>query len=268
VTINLPSHQDIKTCCATLYTTDLARYLLGDSFHPGGLSLTKRLGEMLGLCPGDRVLDVAAGRGASALFLARQFQCEVVGLDYAAENVAQATALAEQAGLAGWVRFEQGDAESLPFGDAEFDAVICECAFCTFPNKPAAAAEFARVLKPGGRIGLSDLTRNGSLPPELDGLLAWIACVADARPPEEYAAYLQQAGLPVCRVEPHNTALAELVRTIQGKLLGAEVLVKLNKLELPGVELDEAKSLARAAAQAVRHGQLGYTLVAGTKAEG
>jgi ubiquinone/menaquinone biosynthesis C-methylase UbiE len=65
--------------------------------------------------------------------------------------------------------------------------VICECAFCTFRDKSAAASEFARVLKPGGKVGLSDLTRSGILPAELDGLLAWVACIADARPISEYA---------------------------------------------------------------------------------
>ena len=50
--------------------------------------------------------------------------------------------------------------------------VVCECAFCTFPDKSRAAAEFARVLRSGGRVGISDLTRSGELPGELDGLLA------------------------------------------------------------------------------------------------
>ena len=53
---------------------------------------------------------------------------------------------------------------------------------CTFPNKQTAAGEFSRVLKPGGRLGLSDLTRTAGLLPELDGLLSWIACIGDARP--------------------------------------------------------------------------------------
>ena len=64
--------------------------------------------------------------------------------------------------MAHLVRFEQGDAERLTLDDGQFDAVICECAFCTFPDKRAAAAEFARVLKPGGTVGLTDLTRSGA----------------------------------------------------------------------------------------------------------
>jgi ubiquinone/menaquinone biosynthesis C-methylase UbiE len=163
------------------------------------------------------------------------------------------------------VCFKRGDAESLPFGDAEFEAVLCECAYCTFPDKRAAASEFARVLKPGGRVGLSDLTRYGPLPRELEGLLAWIACIADAQPVEQYAAHLQSAGFTIDCIEPHNDALGAMVKAIRAKFLGAELLVKLTQMDLPGVEFEQAKQLARAAAGAVREGKLGYALLIGVK---
>ena len=79
---------EVKTCCARVYETEAARLLLGDSFHPGGVQLTARLGELLDLGPSSRVMDVAAGRGTSALFLAERFGCEVVGVDYGAQSVA------------------------------------------------------------------------------------------------------------------------------------------------------------------------------------
>ena len=96
----------LKTCCAALYASDRARPLLGDSFHAGGLALTERLGTLLDLKPNQRVLDVAAGRGASALFLAHCFGCRVVGVDYGGTAIAEANALAVEIGLAGRVRFE------------------------------------------------------------------------------------------------------------------------------------------------------------------
>jgi len=258
--------EEIKACCAALYESDWARLLLGDSFHPGGLALTERLGQLLGLQPSQRVLDVATGKGTSAIFLAQHFGCEVVGVDYGLASVRAATNQAEKAGVSQLVHFEQGDAERLRFPAGSFDVVICECAFCIFSDKSAAATEFARVLRPGGRIGLSDLTRSGPMPPALKGLLAWMACLADAQPVEEYTAYCEQAGLTIEQVEGHNTALGELVGTVQAKLLGAELLVKLKQLDLPGANFDQVKSLARAAAEAVRRGQLGYALVVATKA--
>jgi len=78
---------ELKSCCANLYESDFARILLGDSFHPGGLNLTGRLGELLGLAPGVRVLDVASGKGTSAMYLAKRFGCEVVGVDFGASDV-------------------------------------------------------------------------------------------------------------------------------------------------------------------------------------
>lgn len=256
----------VKSCCADLYQSDLARLLLGDSFHPGGLLLTERLGELLDLRPGQRVLDVATGQGTSAIFLAQRFGCEVVGVDYGAGSVEAASLRADLAGVSDLVRFERGDAEQLRFADQSFDAIICECAFCTFLNKAAAAQEFFRLLRPGGRAGLSDLTRSGPLPPELEGLLAWTACIADARPIEEYSFCLESAGLTIQRIELRNAALREMVREIRTKLLGAEVLVKLKKLTLPpGLDLEQAKIMAEHAAEAVRQGKLGYALLTGLK---
>src|SRR5665213_1735017 len=218
---------ELKSCCAAVYQSDLARMLLGDSFHPGGQRLTARLGEQLGLGPGVRVLDVASGKGESAIFLARQFGCQVAGVDFGAQNVREANYNAATAQVTHLVSFIEGDAERLNLSDADFDAVICECAFCTFPDKCAAASEFARILRPEGRLGMSDLTRQGALARDLEGLLAWIACIAAARPVEEYAGYLEEAGFDVATIESHNNALAETAHDVQGRLLGIEIMVKL-----------------------------------------
>ena len=125
--------------------------------------------------------------------------------------------------LLGYV-VERADAERLDFMSGSFDAVICECAFCTFSDKSAAATEFARVLRPGGRVGLSDITRGPALPKELDGLLARIACIADAQPIEGYQGYLRAAGLNVNYLEKHDEALGGMIQKARGKLLGAEIL--------------------------------------------
>lgn len=251
---------EIKACCATLYESDVAKLLLGDSFHPGGLALTKRLGALLKLGAGKRVLDVASGKGESACFLAEHFGCEVVGIDYSARNVEESSTRSTNL-----VSFIKADAERLPFDDASYDALFCECAFCTFPDKHRAAVEFSRVLKPGGVVGLSDLTRNGPLPPALEGLLAWISCIADARTVSEYAGYLIDGGLTDVAVESHDHALSQMVTDIQGRLLGTELMVKLKKLALSGTDFAQVKRMAREAAAAVKSGLLGYALLTARK---
>jgi arsenite methyltransferase len=257
--------QKVKQCCARLYESDVARLLLGESFHPGGVRLTERLGDILGVGPESRVLDVASGKGTSAVFLAEHFGCRVLGVDYGTQNVNAANQEVAARGLGERVHFERADAERLPVPDAAFDVVICECAFCTFPNKTAAAGEFMRVLCPGGQVGLSDLTRVQVLPKELDSLLAWIACVADAQPVEGYTAYLQGAGLMVEHVEAHDEALHELLQQVKTKLLGAEIMVGLKKLNLPGVDFTAAKQMVKDVAAAIENHQLGYAIMTAAK---
>jgi ubiquinone/menaquinone biosynthesis C-methylase UbiE len=255
----------IKQCCAAAYDSDAARVLLGNSFHPGGTKLTERLGWILKLSPRTRVLDVAAGRGASAIFLAERFGCEVMGVDYSRKNIETSNEEAGANKLSGKVTFQWADAERLPFPDASFDTVICECAFCTFPDKQAAASEFSRVLRPGGQVGLSDLTREGILAPELQGLMSWVACIADAHPLSDYVAVLSNAAFTVTLTERHDGALVELVKQIQTRLLAAEVMVRLQKLVLPGLDFEAVKIVAKHALSAIRQGKLGYAFVVASK---
>lgn len=258
----------LKACCAAAYDHEAVRVLVGDTLHPGGAQLTDRLGRILNLEPDARVLDVASGRGDGAMALAARFGCRVVGLDYGQRNVDAATNEARARGLIERVAFYCGDAEKLPFANETFDAVICECALCTFPDKPAAASEFARVLKPGGRVGISDLTRSGPLPPELESVAAWIACIADARPVEDYKALLAGAGLAVGETEAHDGALIDFIEAIRSRLFATEVMVGLKKLELPGIDLAPVKDIVRCALAAARSGVLGYAIVTASKTGG
>lgn len=252
---------DVKACCAAFYGGDWARLLIGDSMHPGGVDLTLRLGEMLQLGPADRVLDLAAARGVSARALANRFGCQVVGIDLSAANVDAARL---EAGESDRLAFQVGDAEALAFNDEEFDAVICECAFCTFPDKSRAAAEMARVLRPIGRVGVSDLVRRRDLPAKVQTLAAWVACIADARPEAEYIDYLTRAGFVQPAVEVHDVALAQLAKQIRLRLLAANIAKRFGKLELPATDLDIAVDLARMAEQAIHDRKLGYVLFTAT----
>jgi SAM-dependent methyltransferase len=244
------SPDELKACCAAAYASPAAHWLLGDSFHPGGAALTARLVEALGVGPGDTVVDVGSGPGTSALQLARTTSCAVVGVDLSPESVGAAAAAAAEARLDGQVRFVVGDAEALPLEDNSMDGVLCECALCTFPDKRAAAREMARVLRPGARLALSDLIADpGRLPPELAGLQARVACIADARPLEEVAALLEDAGLELIDTERRDEALAGLVDRVEARLRSV------------GVEV----GLVAAARRAVDAEVLGYGVVIASK---
>jgi ubiquinone/menaquinone biosynthesis C-methylase UbiE len=153
----------------------------------------------------------------------------------------------------------------LPFDAESFDAILCECAFCTFPDKRTAAAEFFRVLKSGGRVGISDLTRTPAALPELDGLVAWIACIGDARPLERYAQWLAEAGLSISVAQQRDHHLRNMVESIRARLLIADVMRGLGKLDIPGLDIAQANRFARAASAAIHAGQLGYGVLVACK---
>lgn len=259
------SPAEAKACCATAYSSDAVAMVLGESFHPGGLELTRRLAVLTGLRAGQRVLDVASGPGTTALLLAAEFGVTVDGVDLADASVQRATTAAAAAGLGDRVAFHVGDAERLPFDDATFDAVICECAFCTFPDKATAAAELARVLKPGGRLGLSDVTvAPGGLPAELAGIAGWVACLADARPLQDYAALFAAAGLETLTTEPHDQALAAMVEQIHARLTALRMVAGTSPA-LRGVDFARALDLTAQAARALAQGHIGYGLLAAAR---
>ncbi|MGH2383392.1 MAG: class I SAM-dependent methyltransferase [Candidatus Limnocylindria bacterium] len=260
------SPEAIKVCCATAYASPVARWLLGSSFHPGGAALTGRLLRSLGMGPGDTVADVACGLGASSLQLAREAGCRVVGIDLSPDSVEAARRAAADEALDGSVRFLVGDAEALPLEDGSVDGVLCECSLCTFPDKPAAAAELARVLRPGGRLALSDMTADpGRLPASLKTLDAWIACLADARPLPELLDLLGGAGLVVEIVEHHDDALARLLDRVDARLRLARVA--LARSGDPAL-VERGLELLADARESLDCGILGYAVVVARRPPG
>jgi ubiquinone/menaquinone biosynthesis C-methylase UbiE len=114
--------------------------------------------ESVDLRAGERVLDVATGSGNTALAAARRFT-SVTGVDYVPALIERAKVRAEAEGLP--AEFLVGDAEELPVPDASFDVVLSTFGVMFAPDHPKAAAEMLRVLRPGGRIGLSNWVPDG-----------------------------------------------------------------------------------------------------------
>jgi arsenite methyltransferase len=247
---------DPKGCCARLYESDAVRWLLDDQLHPGGERLTLRLAQLAGVAPGARVIDVACGSGATALLLARELGCVTVGVDLGARAIEQArhaTRPGEDA------RFLLGDAEALPVPDAGFDVALSECSLCTFPDKPRAIAEMARVVRPGGTIAIADVTADlDALPAQLRSAAARVACIADARGAGDYAALLRDAGCTPLAVEPRDAELRAMADRVEARLRAARMLAP------PGEQRErirEAAALARMAIDAIARGTLGYALI-------
>jgi arsenite methyltransferase len=252
----------VKSACAVVYEDLAVRWLLGRELHPGGEATTRRALELVGLGPADRLLDIASGAGTSALLAGREFGCLAAGIDYSEGAVRAAQTTADAAGLRDRVGFIAGDAEALPFPGKAFDAVLCECSLCTFPDKQRAVAEMRRVLGPGGRVAICDVVaEHDRLPERLRGAMATVACVGTALSREGYERLLAGAGFELLAAEPHDAEARRLAERVVERLRGARIL-GLDGLVGSAIRLDEAIALVGEARAAIVEGVIGYTIFA------
>jgi SAM-dependent methyltransferase len=121
------------------------------------------------LQPGEVVLDVGSGAGIDSILAARRVgpTGKVIGLDIVEAMGDRARANAIEAGVEGWTEVLQGEMEQIPLPDSSVDVVISNGVLNLSGRKSRALAEIYRVLVPGGRISLADLTVDGELPPEI-----------------------------------------------------------------------------------------------------
>jgi G3E family GTPase/ubiquinone/menaquinone biosynthesis C-methylase UbiE len=239
---------DETACCAAFYQRAEVRYLLGRSFHPGGVELTLRTAQRLGLRAGRRVLDVACGNGASLRAIVDAFAVEGVGLDVELHE-----------GREERLALVRGDAHAIPFLSASFDAVICECALSTFANQAEALREMKRVLHYGGRLAVSDMVVEGTLP---ESLREWIhagTCLSRAMSLRGYADALTRAGLRVVDQWDASDALREMLARVKRNLVGAGFAAATGNLPAEvRIDIKAARDIVREAERALRDRIVGY----------
>ncbi len=145
---------------------------------------------------GETVVDLGSGGGLDVLLAARKVgpKGTAIGIDMTPEMIALARANAEKSGLAN-IEYHLATIDSLPLADASADCVISNCVINLAPDKPAVFREIARVLKPGGRLAVSDIALKRELPAELgDDLMAYVGCIAGAILIDDYRRMLRDAG--------------------------------------------------------------------------
>jgi arsenite methyltransferase len=155
------------------------------------------------LNPGEVVLDLGSGAGADVLLAALKVgpQGKVYGLDITDEMLDLARQGQEEVGVEN-VEFIRGENENIPLPRASVDVVISNCVISLAPDKDKVFQEIARVLKPGGRIALSDIVSTAELPAALrNDLTTWLGCLGGAIEMELYRDKLERAGLSDVRIE-------------------------------------------------------------------
>jgi len=184
---------------AVLRASDLFDF---DQDHYGGLAAVEALARKAGITCSARVLDVCAGLGGPARFLADRFGCRVVAVELNAGRAAGAARLTRLVGLDRHVVVARADATALPFAAARFDACLSQEAFLHIADKATVLGECRRMLRPGGRLAFTDWIarpRLGDL--ERERLREWMAATT-LQSLDGYRALLGRTGFTT--VEAHD----------------------------------------------------------------
>jgi SAM-dependent methyltransferase len=179
------------------------------------------------LKPGEVVLDLGSGGGIDVLLSARRVgpAGKAYGLDMTDEMLALARENQRKAGLAN-VEFLKGEIENIPLPDNSVDVIISNCVINLSADKDRVLAEAFRVLKPGGRLAVSDVVVRGEVPAAIRrSVELWIGCVAGALEDEEYRRKLGKAGFEAIEVEPTRVYRVEDAREfLAGAGIDAEAI--------------------------------------------
>jgi SAM-dependent methyltransferase len=175
---------------------------------------------------GETVLDLGSGAGIDVFLAAGKVgkQGRVIGVDLTTDMVARGQQLAREHGF-GNVEFRQGDIEHLPVDSATVDAIISNCVINLTPDKLASFTEIHRVLKPGGRILVSDLVTIGELPEDVRAsAAAWADCLSGAMQKEAYLETIRRAGFAeVTLVSESPYEGPRMDERLRGKILSVKV---------------------------------------------
>ncbi|HET6351636.1 MAG TPA: arsenite methyltransferase [Coriobacteriia bacterium] len=195
----------------SVFTPEDLGYDAGDLADiPEGADLGLGCGNplaMLDLQPGETVLDLGSGGGIDCFLAAKRVgeSGHVIGVDMTPEMVDRARRNAAAAGSAN-VEFRLGEIENLPVADSTVDAIISNCVVNLVPNKQRVFDEAFRVLRPGGRLSVSDIVLLGEVPVQiLDSVEAYVACLSGAALKDDYLAMIRQAGFSHVEVEHEQT---------------------------------------------------------------
>lgn len=208
------------SCCGGAATQKIGEYIGYNADElaaiPEGANLGLGCGNPLAhaaVKPGEVILDLGSGAGMDAFLAAREVgpTGRVIGVDMTPDMVDRSRENARKAGVAN-VEFRLGEIERLPVADASVDLIISNCVINLSPDKPAVFAEAFRVLKPGGRLVVSDLVLKQALPDDVrHSVEAYVGCVAGASLQTDYLAMMRTAGFQDVRtVEERSYGDAEL----------------------------------------------------------
>ena len=150
----------------------------GATKHLGGLKATRELIDLCHIEEGKYILDVGCGVGITPCYIAKRYDCRVIGVDISKRMIDKSNERAKRKGVESRVEFKVADVQNLPFDDALFDVVIGESVTAFVEDKQRAVREYIRVTKPGGYIGFNEATWIRVPPPK--ELIGYVSSRFDA----------------------------------------------------------------------------------------
>jgi arsenite methyltransferase len=237
---------------------------IGHTKHVGGWTSTQEIAEMMFLQPGIDLLYVGSGSGLAAIQIAITYGCQVLGVDLLEEMAATAQDLAKRRGVEDQVKFRVADAQSLPFEDNRFDALLCESVNTFIPDLNAAAKEYVRVVKPGGYIGLNEAVWYED-PPEEGKKLMYDLTGQKLRRTAEWIGMLRTAGLEEIRDRSYRVDMKREFRSQMGFLSIGELIRILGRTITSLFADPETRALMRLATNEPRsaYDYMGYGVYVG-----
>ena len=206
-----------SACCTT---AELGYSAEEKAAIPEGANLGLGCGNPIGLAEpkrGETVLDLGSGAGVDAFLAAREVGPEgrVIGVDMTPAMIDRARSNASRSGYAN-VEFRLGEIEHLPVSDASVDLIVSNCVVNLSPEKDRVFREAYRVLKPGGRMLVSDLVLNQPLPEETRrSIEAYVGCIAGASLRADYLEFIRKAGFEEVEVVREGRYGAKPVTSVQ-----------------------------------------------------
>jgi ubiquinone/menaquinone biosynthesis C-methylase UbiE len=236
-----------------------------DQDHYGGLEAVERLARRAAIRPGMTVLDICAGLGGPARFLAHRFGVRVTGVDLTHSRCAAGTRLTALVRLGPLVRLLRADAQVLPFRARAFDAAISQEGLLHVPDKAAVLGECARVLRPGARLAFSDWIAQPRLEAnERRRLETWMAAVS-LQSIAGYRALLGRAGFAAVEAEDLS---AEWIGILRERLRMYRALRERTVARFGAARHDEYSQLYAFFVGLVEAGKLGGARFSGTADRG